>query len=255
MLGPAGDAVEAAPPGSRDPVLAAWRAQVEGPAFQHSGADVVLGGGGFADDRAPADAVVQLGADAPLAPDLRAARAETGRVQGRNSTVPLTAPVPLPAGEWSHTLQTTWVEPGLRRARRQLEPPRREAGLAAGQRRCLRGQAPQPRAGGRPGAGRRDRSAGPRAVAPRGRGAPRPQATTRGHRAAPGRHRGGARRPECGLGRPGAGARAGGRAVSRGRDRGGGGGRAAGVARAARRGVGGGAGGADRGARRSRIGG
>jgi len=96
---------------ARDSLLAAWRAQVEGPAFQHSGADIVLGGGGFADDGAPADSSVQLGADGPLAPDLRAARAETGRVQGRNSTVPLTAPVPLPAGTWSLTLQTTWVEP------------------------------------------------------------------------------------------------------------------------------------------------
>ncbi len=96
----------------RDPILAAWRAQLEGPAFQHSGADVVLGGGGFADDGVPPDATVQLGADAPVAPDLRSARAGTGRVQGRNSTVPLTAPVDVPEGDWSLTLQTTWVEPG-----------------------------------------------------------------------------------------------------------------------------------------------
>ena len=112
VLGPAGDAAAAAPPASRDPVLAAWRAQVEGPAFQRSGADVVLGGGGFADDRAPADAAGSAGRrPRRSAPDLRAARAETGRVQGRNSTVPLPHPVPLPAGEWSLTLQTTWVEP------------------------------------------------------------------------------------------------------------------------------------------------
>jgi xanthine dehydrogenase small subunit len=102
---------EAASVPARDPLLAAWRAQLEGPAFQRSGADVVLGGGGFADDAAPPDAAVQLGADGPLAPDLRAARAGTGRIQGRNSTVPLTAPVPLPVGDWSLTLQTTWVEP------------------------------------------------------------------------------------------------------------------------------------------------
>ncbi len=105
-----GAAVDSGDP-ARDPLLAAWRAQLEGPAFQHSGADVVLGGGGFADDGAPAWAAVQLGADAPLAPDLRAARAATGRVQGRNSTVPLTSPVPVPDGTWSLTLQTTWVEP------------------------------------------------------------------------------------------------------------------------------------------------
>jgi aerobic-type carbon monoxide dehydrogenase small subunit (CoxS/CutS family) len=97
--------------GDRDPVLAAWRAQLEGPAFQSSGPDVVLGGGGFADDSAPPDALVQLGADAPLARGFRAARAGTGRVQGRNSTVPLTHPVAVPEGEWALTLQTTWAEP------------------------------------------------------------------------------------------------------------------------------------------------
>ncbi|HEX3333441.1 MAG TPA: 2Fe-2S iron-sulfur cluster-binding protein [Acidimicrobiales bacterium] len=95
----------------RDPVLAAWRAQIEGPAFQSSGAGVVLGGGGFADDTAHPDALVQLGADAPLARGVRAARAGSGRVQGRNSTVPLTHPVAVPEGPWDLTLQTTWVEP------------------------------------------------------------------------------------------------------------------------------------------------
>ena len=95
----------------RNPVLAAWRAQVEGPAFQSSGPDVVLGGGGFADDSAPSDALVQLGADGPLVTGLRTARAGTGRVQGRNSTVPLSHPVALPDGEWALTLQTTWLEP------------------------------------------------------------------------------------------------------------------------------------------------
>jgi aerobic-type carbon monoxide dehydrogenase small subunit (CoxS/CutS family) len=95
----------------RDVVLAAWRSQVEGPAFQTSGRDVVLGGGGFADDGAPEEALVQLGAAAPLTTSVRAARAGTGRVQGRNSTMPLSHPVELPQGEWSLTLQTTWVEP------------------------------------------------------------------------------------------------------------------------------------------------
>jgi xanthine dehydrogenase small subunit len=95
----------------RNPVLAAWRAQMEGPAFQTSGPDVVLGGGGFADDSAPPGALVQLGSDAPLAAGLRAARAASGRVQGRNSTVPLSHPVELPGGDWALTLQTTWVEP------------------------------------------------------------------------------------------------------------------------------------------------
>lgn len=95
----------------RNAVLAPWRAQVEGPAFQSSGVDVVLGGGGFADDAAPLDATVQLGAGAAPASSLRAARAATGRVQGRNSTVPLTHPVAVPVGDWALTLQTSWVEP------------------------------------------------------------------------------------------------------------------------------------------------
>jgi aerobic-type carbon monoxide dehydrogenase small subunit (CoxS/CutS family) len=103
-------AVPPAPP--RDPLLASWRAQLEGPTFQSSGPDVVLGGGGFADDTAPTDALVHLGATTTtLAPDLRAARQGSGKVQGRNSTVPLVHPVPLPEGEWALTLQTTWVEP------------------------------------------------------------------------------------------------------------------------------------------------
>jgi aerobic-type carbon monoxide dehydrogenase small subunit (CoxS/CutS family) len=111
---PAEDTV-AAP---RNLLLASWRAQLEGPKFQTSGPDVVLGAAGFADDTAPADALVQLGeaegADGtppPPAPGLRAARRGTGRVQGRNSTVPLTHPVPLPEGAWVLSLQTTWVEP------------------------------------------------------------------------------------------------------------------------------------------------
>jgi aerobic-type carbon monoxide dehydrogenase small subunit (CoxS/CutS family) len=96
---------------ARDPLRATWRAQVEGPAFQSSGPGVVLGAAGFADDTAPLDALVQLGADGPVSPGFRAARAGGGRVQGRNSTVPLTHPVGLPPGDWALTLQTTWVEP------------------------------------------------------------------------------------------------------------------------------------------------
>ncbi len=42
---------------------------------------------------------------------LRAARAGSGRVQGRNSTVPLSHPVEVPDGDWALTLQTTWLEP------------------------------------------------------------------------------------------------------------------------------------------------
>ena len=101
-----------APQPRADPLLVSWRAQLEGPTYQSSGSDVILGGGGFADDTSPAGALVQLGAvDAPLAPSLAAARAGATKVQGRNSTVPLVHPVAVPDGEWALTLQTTWVEP------------------------------------------------------------------------------------------------------------------------------------------------
>jgi xanthine dehydrogenase small subunit len=99
------------PAGDRDPLLASWRAQLEGPAFQSSGPAVVLGDAGFADDTAPLTAAVQLGDRSEVAPTLRVARAGTGRIQGRNSTVALSHPVPVPEGEWALTLQTTWVEP------------------------------------------------------------------------------------------------------------------------------------------------
>ncbi len=94
----------------RDPLLASWRAQLEGPMFQTSDASVVLGDGGFADDSAPNAPVLLGAAEAPLE-SMAAARQQSGKVQGRNSTVPLHHPVPLPDGEWALTLQTTWVEP------------------------------------------------------------------------------------------------------------------------------------------------
>jgi xanthine dehydrogenase small subunit len=95
-----------------DQLLAQWRAQLEGLAFQSSGLDVVLGRGGFADDSAPVGGLVQLGAasEAPTI-SVEAARAGATKVQGRNSTMPLVHPVAVPEGEWALTLQTTWVEP------------------------------------------------------------------------------------------------------------------------------------------------
>jgi xanthine dehydrogenase small subunit len=102
------------PADPRDPVLGAWRAQVEGPAFQSGGAAVVLGGGGFADDVAPPGALVALAAGPePVEPatTLLEARRRAGAVPGRNSTVALRHPVDLEEGDWALTLRTTWVEP------------------------------------------------------------------------------------------------------------------------------------------------
>ena len=91
------------------------RAALEGGVAQTVGPEVALGRGGFADDTAPADALVAV-----RAPDgswvvgdtLHEARVASGKVQGRRTTAPLAWPLGLPDGEWVRTLQTTWVEPG-----------------------------------------------------------------------------------------------------------------------------------------------
>jgi len=75
---------------------------------------VALGRGGFAEDTAPAGALVAVpdgkGGWA-VAESLRAARAAAGKVQGRNSTVALRHPLEVPPGDWALTLRTTFVEP------------------------------------------------------------------------------------------------------------------------------------------------
>ncbi len=104
----------APPAAGRDPLLAAWRAQLEGPTFQTSDHRTVLGAAGFAEDTAPAgSAVAAVGTDGELvvAEGPAAARRAAGKVQGRNSTVAPGHPVPVPEGEWALTLRTTWVEP------------------------------------------------------------------------------------------------------------------------------------------------
>jgi xanthine dehydrogenase small subunit len=101
-------------PEARDPLLAAWRAQLEGPAFQSADEATVLGNAGFADDTSPAGSLVAM-VDAQgsviVAPTLAEARRRSTKVQGRNSTVPLSHPLTVPQGDWALTLRTTWVEP------------------------------------------------------------------------------------------------------------------------------------------------
>jgi CO/xanthine dehydrogenase Mo-binding subunit len=117
-----------AEPEDRDLVAAARRAELEGGVAQVVGVDVPLGGAPFADDTAPRDALVAV----PLPPgstadsvdaagmrwvvgsSLLAARAATGKVQGRRTTAEERPPLfdalrPLPAG--SVRLATSWVEP------------------------------------------------------------------------------------------------------------------------------------------------
>ena len=76
---------------------------------------MVLGRGGFADDTAPADALIAV----PMAEGdgwaVAATRAEAlrlaGKVQGRRTTEEFSAPIELPSGDFDRTLRTTWVEP------------------------------------------------------------------------------------------------------------------------------------------------
>lgn len=99
---------------NRDPVAAQRRATLEGGVPQQVGPGVALGGGGFADDTAPPDALVAvLGADRDwvVGASLAEARELSGKIQGRRTTAPLVWPIAVPRGEWKRSLQTTWVEP------------------------------------------------------------------------------------------------------------------------------------------------
>jgi xanthine dehydrogenase small subunit len=99
----------------RDLDGAARRAALEGHGPQSVGATVACGGGGFAEDTAPADALVAVPDGRggwTVAPSLTEARALAERVPGRNSTVALRHPLEVPPGPWDLTLRTTFVEPG-----------------------------------------------------------------------------------------------------------------------------------------------
>jgi aerobic-type carbon monoxide dehydrogenase small subunit (CoxS/CutS family) len=98
----------------RDLDAAARRATIEGGVPQVVGPAVALGGGGFADDLAPADALVAVPDGRggwSVGDTLSEARARAGKVQGRRTTVAVEHPLSLPEGDWDARLQTTWVEP------------------------------------------------------------------------------------------------------------------------------------------------
>ncbi len=104
----------AAPAGLRDLGDAGRRATLEGGEPQRVGPDVALGGAGFADDTAPRGALVAVPdrtGGYVTAPSVRKARAVAGAVPGRSTTAPLTHPLAVPAGTWTRTLATTWLEP------------------------------------------------------------------------------------------------------------------------------------------------
>ncbi|HEX4979868.1 MAG TPA: 2Fe-2S iron-sulfur cluster-binding protein, partial [Acidimicrobiales bacterium] len=101
---------------SRDLAAASRRATIEGGAHQRVAADVALGRGGFAEDTAPAGALVAVpSAHRPgewaVGETLAAARRAAGKVQGRRTTVEARPPLALPPGDWDLALRTSWVEP------------------------------------------------------------------------------------------------------------------------------------------------
>ncbi len=98
----------------RDLGAASRRAGLEGGVPQRVAPDVVLGGGGFADDTAPRGALVAVPDGAggwAVGETLAEARQAAGKVQGRHGTVEAEPPIDVPPGEWVRTLRTSWVEP------------------------------------------------------------------------------------------------------------------------------------------------
>jgi len=87
---------------------------IEGHTVQRVDLGVPLGEGGFADDLAPADALVAVPDGTggwALGETLGEARAAAGKVQGRRTSVAPVPPLQVPPGEWAVTLRTSWVEP------------------------------------------------------------------------------------------------------------------------------------------------
>jgi len=102
------------PDPGRDLDAASARATIEGRTPQRISPAVALGGGGFADDAAPADSLVAVPdgrGDWIVAETLVEARRSAGKVQGRRTTVASGPPLDLPTGDWAATLRTSWVEP------------------------------------------------------------------------------------------------------------------------------------------------
>ena len=98
----------------RDLAAAGRRASIEGRTPQRVDPEVPLGNGGFADDTAPADALVAVPDGAggwAVGESVAEARATAGKVQGRRTTVERRHPLEPPPGDWDVTLRTTWVEP------------------------------------------------------------------------------------------------------------------------------------------------
>jgi aerobic-type carbon monoxide dehydrogenase small subunit (CoxS/CutS family) len=101
-------------PPPRDLAAAGRRATIEGHTPQRVDPEIPLGHGGFADDTAPAGALVAVPDGAggwTVGESVAEARAAAGKVQGRRTTAELRHPLEPPPGNWEVTLRTTWVEP------------------------------------------------------------------------------------------------------------------------------------------------
>jgi aerobic-type carbon monoxide dehydrogenase small subunit (CoxS/CutS family) len=110
----AGGAAVPFPATRRNLDAAARRATIEGRADQHVSAAVALGQGGFADDSAPAGALVAVpdgDGGWAVGESLAEARAAAGKRQGRRTTLDPAPPLELPVGDWAVTLRTSWVDP------------------------------------------------------------------------------------------------------------------------------------------------
>lgn len=99
---------------ARDLAAAEQRAAIEGGTPQRVGPAVALGRGGFADDEAPADALIAVPDGAggwAVGETLAEARTAAGKIQGRRTTAAARPPLDVPPGDWALTLATSWVEP------------------------------------------------------------------------------------------------------------------------------------------------
>ncbi len=98
------------------------RAAIEGRSPQSTGVATALGEGGFADDTAPADALVAVRAGAEceaadsdgwvVAATAHEARRLACQIPGRRTTASFEPPLEVPPGDWDLTLRTSWVDPG-----------------------------------------------------------------------------------------------------------------------------------------------
>ena len=134
--------------------------------FRRSGPDVVLGGGGFADDSAPPMRTGPTGGGRDACP--RPARRPVppaGACRAATARCPCRTRSRCPEGEWALTLQTSWLEPAYVEPDASWARPGHLPASPLANGGAFGGKRHSPVPHWRPGARRRDRRRGPRAVA------------------------------------------------------------------------------------------